>query len=86
MYKRQGKVVYWSIIDALDRAVGEIHKTVKELGLEKNTIIYFLSDNGPASYTGIPDCGILKGGKLTQFEGGITVSYTHLFICCCVNG
>jgi arylsulfatase A-like enzyme len=73
--KDEGKAVYWGIIDALDKAVGDIHKTVKELGLEKNTIIYFLSDNGPASYTGIPDCGPLKGGKLTQFEGGINVPF-----------
>mgnify|MGYP000299456257 CR=1 FL=1 len=46
-----------------------------KLDLDKNTIIYFISDNGPASYTGIPDCGPLKGGKLTQFEGGISVPF-----------
>ena len=38
-------------------------------------MIVFLSDNGSASYTGVTSNKPLKGGKLTQFEGGINVPF-----------
>lgn len=71
----ENKRVYYAMISALDDAIGSIHQKVKELGIEDNTIIYFLSDNGGASYTGATDNGPLKGGKLMQFEGGINVPF-----------
>jgi arylsulfatase A-like enzyme len=48
---------------------------VKDLGLEENTIIIFMSDNGPAMYTQVAEAGIYKGGKLSPFEGGINVPF-----------
>jgi len=69
------KQVYYAMIAALDDAIGEILYRVKELGLEENTLIWFISDNGGASYTGATDNGPLKGGKLTYFEGGINVPF-----------
>ena len=69
------KRVYYAMISALDDAIGDIHGKIKELGIEENTIIYFLSDNGGASYTKATDNGPLKGGKLCQFEGGIQVPF-----------
>jgi arylsulfatase A-like enzyme len=71
----ENKRVYYAMISALDDAIGEIHQKIKDLGLEENTIIYVLSDNGGASYTGATDNFPLKGGKLTQFEGGINVPF-----------
>ena len=52
-----------------------VSDAVKDLGIEDNTIIYLLSDNGGAAYTGATDNGPLKGGKLNQFEGGIKVPF-----------
>jgi len=69
------KRVYYAMISALDDAIGAVHQQIKDLGLEENTIIYLLSDNGGASYTKATDNGPLKGGKLTQFEGGINVPF-----------
>ena len=69
------KRVYYSMISALDDAIGEVHQTIKDAGIEENTLIFLLSDNGGASYTGATDNGPLKGGKLTQFEGGINVPF-----------
>ncbi|MCB0501720.1 MAG: sulfatase-like hydrolase/transferase [Bacteroidetes bacterium] len=71
----ENKRVYYSMISALDDAIGEINAAIKEAGIEENTIVYFLSDNGGASYTGATDNGPLKGGKLMQFEGGIRIPF-----------
>ncbi|MFC2102271.1 sulfatase-like hydrolase/transferase [Bacteroidota bacterium] len=73
--KDPNKQVYYAMIAAMDDAIGDILDKVKELGLEENTIIWFISDNGGASYTGATDNGPLKGGKLTYFEGGINVPF-----------
>jgi len=69
------KRVYYSMISALDDAIGEVHQSIKDAGIEENTLIFLLSDNGGASYTHATDNGPLKGGKLTQFEGGINVPF-----------
>jgi arylsulfatase A-like enzyme len=71
----ENKRVYYSMISALDDAIGDVHQKVKDLGIEDDTIIWFLSDNGGASYTHATDNGPLKAGKLTQFEGGIRVPF-----------
>jgi arylsulfatase A-like enzyme len=69
------KRVYYSMISALDDAIGEVHQSIKDAGIEEDTLIFLLSDNGGASYTRATDNGPLKGGKLTQFEGGINVPF-----------
>ncbi len=56
----KNKRVYYAMIVALDDAIGAIHNKIKALGLEENTIIWFISDNGGASYTGATDNGPLK--------------------------
>lgn len=61
---------YSAMVYAMDKAVGEILKVVKELGIEENTIIWFLSDNGgDLDYAGsnLP----LRGEKATEWEGGV---------------
>jgi len=67
-----------AMITLLDDQVGEILQKVKDLGLEKNTIFIFTSDNGPHQEGGAdPDYfnsnGILRGYKRDLFEGGIRV-------------
>jgi arylsulfatase A-like enzyme len=73
--KDENKRVYYAMIAALDDAVGEIMKQVKESGIEENTLIFFCSDNGGATYTGATENGDLKGGKMTYFEGGLNVPF-----------
>jgi arylsulfatase A-like enzyme len=68
----------------LDWAVGEIMKQVEALGIAKNTIIVFSSDNGPVLDDGYVDgavtqlnghtpWGPLRGGKYSAFEAGTRV-------------
>ncbi len=69
------KRTYYAMIMALDDAVGKITKKVKDLGLEENTMIVFISDNGGATYTHTTENLPLKGGKFTNFEGGLNIPF-----------
>lgn len=68
--------VYAAMIRSIDRSVGRILQTLKDEGLDDNTIVVFSSDNGAPGYIGIPDVNKpYRGWKLTQFEGGLRVPY-----------
>jgi arylsulfatase A-like enzyme len=69
------KRVYYGMIEALDDAVGDIVQKLKELHLDDNTMIVFISDNGGATYTRATDNAPLRGGKCTHFEGGLMVPF-----------
>ncbi len=71
----KNKAVYNAIIRSMDNAIGIIQQKLKDLNIDENTMIIFLSDNGSASYTGVTNNEPLKGGKLTQFEGGINIPF-----------
>ena len=58
---------------AMDEAVGTVLAKVKQHGLEKDTMIIFLSDNGCPKMTGAGTNGPLNGEKVSYFEGGIRV-------------
>ena len=64
----------------LDRDVGRIVDLVDKLGLSKDTIIMFSSDNGPTSAGGadpnyFDGNGIYKGIKRDLYEGGIRAPF-----------
>ncbi|NIG56009.1 sulfatase-like hydrolase/transferase [Chitinophaga sp. Cy-1792] len=67
------KRVYYAMILALDDAVGQVEAKLKAAGIADNTLIFFISDNGGAAYTRATDNAPLRGGKCTQFEGGLVV-------------
>jgi arylsulfatase A-like enzyme len=73
--KPKSKAVYGAIVRSLDAAVGSIMQKLNELNLDENTLVVFLSDNGPAMYTNVTSTVPLKGGKITQFEAGINVPF-----------
>jgi uncharacterized sulfatase len=64
--------LYADVIRELDWSVGEIIDTLKELKILDNTIVIFMSDNGP-SYGG--STGGLRGMKATVWEGGTRVPF-----------
>lgn len=71
----RNKRVYNAMIWQLDDAIGSIIGHLEKAGLMQNTIVFFLSDNGGATYTGATDNAPLKGGKFTNFEGGLNVPF-----------
>ena len=62
-----------NMIEGLDRGVGVIMQKLKECGLEENTLVFFLSDNGGPEATGAYSNGPLRGYKGSLFEGGMRV-------------
>jgi arylsulfatase A-like enzyme len=67
------KRVYRAMIKQLDDDVGKLLNALAEDGLDSNTLVIFLSDNGAAAYTFATDNKPLRGGKITNFEGGIRI-------------
>lgn len=64
--------IYGDCIEELDWSVGQIWNTLKELGIEDNTLIVFTSDNGPW-YLG--STGDNRGRKGQVFDGGQNVPF-----------
>ncbi len=74
----ESHAAFAAMVTLLDKQVGEVLAKLKELGLEKNTLVIFSSDNGPHREGGAdPDYfdsnGPLKGYKRDLYEGGIRV-------------
>ena len=67
--------LFGDVMNEVDWSLGEIVRTLAELGLDKNTLIVFTSDNGPwlmmREQGG--SAGLLKDGKGTTWEGGMRV-------------
>ena len=59
-------------VEELDWSVGELMKTLKELKLDNNTLVFFTSDNGGQIRDGANNAP-LRGGKATTLEGGLRV-------------
>ena len=70
---QQGHPTYAAMIETLDNNVGRLMQKLKELELDKNTIVFFMSDNGGLSTSeGSPTSNLpLRGGKGWMYEGGI---------------
>ncbi|MGJ8653875.1 MAG: sulfatase family protein [Opitutaceae bacterium] len=67
---------YYGCITAMDEQIGRLRAKLRELGIEKNTVLFFCSDNGPAdplAKKGIASAGPFKGHKHTMYEGGLLV-------------
>jgi arylsulfatase len=61
---------YGDVIEQLDASVGELMKALRDMGLDQNTLVIFMSDNGP-----VPpgSAGPWSGGKFSCEEGGVRV-------------
>lgn len=79
---------YGDAVEELDWSVGEVLKTLKDLGLEERTLVLFTSDNGPWIETtrgNVPEAkpyipaehagkaDPLRGYKMLTWEGGMRV-------------
>lgn len=67
------QMAYKTTIEQIDYSIGQVLKTVKDTGLDDNTLIIFTSDNGPwlekkhHAGSALP----LRDGKFSTYEGGM---------------
>lgn len=68
---------YATMVESMDASLGEVIKTLEELGIAENTVLIFLSDNGGlATHAGPPTDNLpLTGGKGTCREGGTRIPF-----------
>ncbi len=66
----------YGCITAMDEQIGRLRKKLRELKIEKSTVLLFCSDNGPAdslAKKSIASAGPFKGYKHKMYEGGLLV-------------
>ncbi len=78
-YKNKGKSkqaqAYATLVEGMDKSLGDITSKLEQLGIAENTLILFLGDNGGDAPLGKNDdiavSAPLKGKKGTSWEGGM---------------
>lgn len=70
---RSARGRYGDVIEELDHNVGRLIDALKELKLERDTLVVFTSDNGPWAVFDEQggSAGLLRGAKGGTFEGGM---------------
>ncbi len=64
-----------AVLDELDQAIGRVMEKVRKEKQEENTLIFFISDNGPNKFVKANMNGGLRGHKWQLWEGGIRIPY-----------
>lgn len=64
---------YCAVMTHADSRIGDVLKTLRDLGIEKNTLVICHSDNGGILHDYPSNNGPLRGGKGDTYEGGIRV-------------
>lgn len=63
------------VLAELDRQIGRLLDGLQALGLEKDTLVIFTSDNGALPTFGGARSGGFRGSKLSLYEGGIRMPF-----------
>lgn len=65
---------YAGMLHRMDHAIGQVTAKLKAAGLENDTLVFFISDNGGPPNNGSSN-GPLHGFKATTWEGGVRVPF-----------
>jgi len=66
---------YAAMVVALDDGVGRIMSQLRDRGLESNTLVFFISDNGGTKNNSAGDNGVFRSEKGSVYEGGVRVPF-----------
>lgn len=77
--KSEQAKAFATLIEGMDKSLGDIMYQLEKLGVAENTLILFLGDNGGdaplGKERGYASSAPLKGKKGTEFEGGMRVPF-----------
>jgi arylsulfatase A len=70
---KSSRGLFGDALEEIDWSVGEVLKTLREEKLDRNTLVFFTSDNGPwlQFLTHGGSAGLLRDGKGSTYEGGM---------------
>ena len=66
---------YAAMVSAMDDGIGRVLAKLNELGLDENTLVFFLSDNGGPTKSNASNNKPLRGQKSDVWEGGFRVPF-----------
>ena len=65
---------YAGMLSAMDKAIGKVLKKLKDDGIDQNTLVFFVADNGGPPVNASSN-GELRGYKAQTWEGGVRVPF-----------
>ncbi|MEX0325780.1 MAG: sulfatase-like hydrolase/transferase [Puniceicoccaceae bacterium] len=73
--KDKKRRTYAAMVSCMDDGIGRVLAKLEELGLEENTLVFFLSDNGGPTRANASNNKPLRGQKSDVWEGGFRVPF-----------
>lgn len=77
--KGQYAKAFATLIEGMDKSLGDVLDKLEQMGIAENTLIVFLGDNGGDAPLGgnedYASCAPLKGKKGTEYEGGVRIPF-----------
>jgi len=64
----------YGMVANIDQNLGKLHKKLQALNIERDTLLIFMTDNGPAGQTNRFNAG-MRATKGTVYQGGIRVPF-----------